>query len=668
MKTNLILSLTITAFSLNAFAQEADFVFGAPDSISGSVLAPTTTEEVISTPATPVVDPFAVAEEAPVNDSTTNSDSLLVTSEATDTVSPSKKEPRHPLRKGFYFQFGAGGGVSDLLYTVQGGAQTFLLPSATANIGFSYFFLPWMGIGTGAYASNYGSVATLNGEYVWNGVTDSDGETYNHHIKMNDWTERQVTYMVEIPLAFQFQHNFNGRTGIYGALGAKFGIPLYSDYRVTGGSMTHTGYYPQSDLTLSGSHEFYTEENQGQNGTFANPLYSYKAFMEFGALFQIGKRTDLLVGIYANYGFNNIEPVAEANKVPLGFQNADHQFMTAYYGLIGTQNVSGFNALSGGVKLGLNVYMGRLTPKAKKEKKEKKVKEKIVYVYDTLIVKDTLVLRDTITITQGKKDSIAKASVVLEKALSTSVIYFDFDKYEPKLQPADILDKVAAVLVAHPDMGVSVNGHACKTGTDEYNQRLAMKRAEAVANILKTKGVTESQLKVASFGANRPFKYNEHSHQISKDRRVEIVPIGYVPPTVEQPKVEVPAVSSKVASTPTQTQAQTPSQPQTERKIPTVYVEGVGEVPVFLKYTEFIGEEEVKKGVYLAQISRKWFNGEQAFWVYIYEANMFQIADPNNVEPGITLMIPKMAPELVDPNSKEAIDKANALKDIYLKK
>ena len=110
MKTNLILSLTITAFSLNAFAQEADFVFGAPDSISGSVLAPTTTEEIKTTPATPVVDPFAVAEEAPVNDSTTNSDSLLVNSEGTDTVSPAKKEPRHPLRKGFYFQFGAGGG------------------------------------------------------------------------------------------------------------------------------------------------------------------------------------------------------------------------------------------------------------------------------------------------------------------------------------------------------------------------------------------------------------------------------------------------------------------------------------------------------------------------------------------------------------------------------
>jgi len=259
-------------------------------------------------------------------------------------------------------------------------------------------------------------------------------------------------------------------------------------------------------------------------------------------------------------------------------------------------------------------------------------------------------LRDTIMITQGKKDSIAKASVVLDKELSTSVIYFDFDKYEPKLHPADILDKVAAVLVDQPDMGVEVNGYACKTGTDEYNQRLAMKRAEAVATLLKAKGVKDSQLKISSFGANRPFRYNEHSHQISKDRRVEIVPLGYVAPTVAQPAAQNQQVT------------------QTERTIPMVYLEGVGEVPIFLKYTEFIGEEEVHKGVYLAQISRKWYNGEQAFWVYIYEANMFQIADPNEVEPGVTLMIPKLAPELIDPNNKESIDKANALKELYLKK
>ncbi len=133
-----------------------------------------------------------------------------------------------------------------------------------------------------------------------------------------------------------------------------------------------------------------------------------------------------------------------------------------------------------------------------------------------------------------------------------------------------------------------------------------------------------------------------------------------MPPTPAQSQVEVVSTS--------QNKDQFTPVASANRVFPTVYLEGVGEVPVYLKYTEFIGEEDVKKGVYLAQISRKWYSGEQAFWVYIYEANMFQIEDPNNVEPGITLMIPKLAPELIDPKNKEAIDKANALKEIYLKK
>ena len=87
----------------------------------------------------------------------------------------------------------------------------------------------------------------------------------------------------------------------------------------------------------------------------------------------------------------------------------------------------------------------------------------------------------------------------------------------------------------------------------------------------------------------------------------------------------------------------------------------------FLEYEEFLGTEMVKDGSRLAQISRRWY-GEQAFWVYIYEANSYQIKDPNKVYPGTILQIPKMDPELVNPNNPESIAKANALKEKYLKK
>lgn len=87
---------------------------------------------------------------------------------------------------------------------------------------------------------------------------------------------------------------------------------------------------------------------------------------------------------------------------------------------------------------------------------------------------------------------------------------------------------------------------------------------------------------------------------------------------------------------------------------------------LFLKYDEFMGTEMVKDGSRLAQIARRWY-GEQAFWVYIYEANSYQIKDPNKVYPGIILQIPKMDPELVNPNNPESIAKANAIKAKYIK-
>ena len=87
---------------------------------------------------------------------------------------------------------------------------------------------------------------------------------------------------------------------------------------------------------------------------------------------------------------------------------------------------------------------------------------------------------------------------------------------------------------------------------------------------------------------------------------------------------------------------------------------------LFLKYDEFMGTEMVKDGSRLAQIARRWY-GEQAFWVCIYEANSYQIKDPNKVYPGIILQIPKMDPELVNPNNPESIAKASAIKAKYIK-
>lgn len=673
--------LTIALCSTGAWAQEADLFFGDNDSI------------IVTDADSIYIDPYAEAIEQDIAADTL---AYAIDTLDTDTATIRRRPEIHPLRKGSYFQFGIGAGISDLLYAIDAGTQS-VLPSLTANIGYTYFFVPTVGIGTGAHISHYGSVANLTGEFgktidAWNGITDSDGEQYDHRVRMQNWKERQVIYMVEIPLALHFQQNWGYRTGLYAQVGAKFGLPVYSDYKVIGGSMRHIGEYNYTTKDVLGMYEdlyeFGFEDNQGQTAavkglpTKDNRQFRYNiaAFFELGALFQVSQRVDLFLGIYANYGFSNIDPYQDDTKQDIGFKNELHPFMNDYQGVLVTKQAQGkginggINALSAGIKFGINVFAGRTSdkaPKAKREKKKKNDEPKIIYVYDTIRIQDTIVVNDTIVMRDtlqvppalapaptAPHDTIARATATLEEELRKSVIYFDFDKYDPKLQPADILDKVAAVLVQHRDMGIEVNGHACKTGSDEYNQQLSMKRARAVANMLRQKGVYDSQMKVQSFGSTKPFRYNDFAHQKSKDRRVEIIPVGYVDAETQQQHAEEAHEAGKTDNGIVN---------KTTREIPLVEIDGQM-VPIFLKYTEFIGEVTMKRGMYLAQLSRKWYGGEQAFWVYIYEANMFQIQDPSDIEPGTILMIPKLDPSIGNPNDPECIRKANELKEKYLQK
>ncbi|MBQ2441345.1 MAG: hypothetical protein II502_04045, partial [Paludibacteraceae bacterium] len=70
-------------------------------------------------------------------------------------------------------------------------------------------------------------------------------------------------------------------------------------------------------------------------------------------------------------------------------------------------------------------------------------------------------------------------------------------------------------------------------------------------------------------------------------------------------------------------------------------------------YTEFITTERLQYGVWLAQLSRKYYNGEKDFWVFIYEANKDRIKNPNKILRGTSIRIPKLDPELMDLSNPE---------------
>jgi len=200
--------------------------------------------------------------------------------------------------------------------------------------------------------------------------------------------------------------------------------------------------------------------------------------------------------------------------------------MNEYKGLVGTDRVGAIHPWMAGVKVGLSIWPGKTDKE--KQKELKRLMKQYPEMSVPVVVHDTIYLHDTIcpekSIAEVNRiEAPTAAQKALDSLLSEAVIWFPFDEYVPILEPAYILDSVAAMMHRHPGLRIHVNGHACRLGTDRYNQRLALLRAKAVADLLEQKGVAAERMYVWSYGAKRPFRYNSKK-QLSKDRRVEIIP------------------------------------------------------------------------------------------------------------------------------------------------
>jgi OmpA-OmpF porin, OOP family len=82
---------------------------------------------------------------------------------------------------------------------------------------------------------------------------------------------------------------------------------------------------------------------------------------------------------------------------------------------------------------------------------------------------------------------------------------FGFDKAEIKAEGHQILDVAAEKISANADLNlILVTGHTDKIGSDQYNQKLSERRANAVKAYLVTKGVEEGRLKALGKGESEP--------------------------------------------------------------------------------------------------------------------------------------------------------------------
>lgn len=83
-------------------------------------------------------------------------------------------------------------------------------------------------------------------------------------------------------------------------------------------------------------------------------------------------------------------------------------------------------------------------------------------------------------------------------------VFFDFDRYDIKPEYRDVIEKQAEFIKAHKNDVVTVEGNCDERGSTEYNLGLGDRRANAVRKNLGLLGIPASQIKVVSFGEEKP--------------------------------------------------------------------------------------------------------------------------------------------------------------------
>jgi len=117
-----------------------------------------------------------------------------------------------------------------------------------------------------------------------------------------------------------------------------------------------------------------------------------------------------------------------------------------------------------------------------------------------------------------------KVRVVGSEILLDDRVHFRTNMAAVQTRSWPLLHNVAELLQANPQYtSVRVQGHADDTGESEYNDRLSVRRSEAVRRILVHYGVDEARLVVEGFGESRPRVEDTSVSARRKNRRVEFL-------------------------------------------------------------------------------------------------------------------------------------------------
>lgn len=107
--------------------------------------------------------------------------------------------------------------------------------------------------------------------------------------------------------------------------------------------------------------------------------------------------------------------------------------------------------------------------------------------------------------------------------LTLGDVLFDTNKATLKAGADQRIDRLATFLEKNPNERLIIEGYTDSTGSEDYNQELSQRRAQAVADVLAGHGIPASRYQVVGKGQAFPVASNATPAGRQQNRRVEVV-------------------------------------------------------------------------------------------------------------------------------------------------
>ena len=180
---------------------------------------------------------------------------------------------------------------------------------------YAYYITENWSLGTGAelqYMEGSIFLPTVQGSFM---TQDAEADEFEFRYRATNFSENQEVYFLNIPL--QVQYESSGTVRFYAAAGVKAGLVLTSEYQSSATSFETSGFYSQYDVELT-SPEF---AGFGEFGAINNAeselnlKTNFVAHLESGVKLMLENSQSLYMGLFLDYGLNDIKPDASRERL-----------------------------------------------------------------------------------------------------------------------------------------------------------------------------------------------------------------------------------------------------------------------------------------------------------------------------------------------------------------